>query len=274
MNRLTSQYLDHNGMTTAYYDEGEGPVFLLLHGFTGSKLDFHNQLGWFADRHRVIAPDNRGHGESTNSGDDVDYILDNLANDLHSFIETMGLENIHLLGHSMGGMVVMRYALAHPEKLASLILMDTLSTSLKMPQNMIDGMSQALNNGALENIMKMMRNAPASPEVQNGIDFLGETEHWARIEEKLNQMDPVAYRSIGTQFGELPDITESLAGINCPTTVIVGEADTPFLKSSHAMAETIKGAELKIIKNAAHSPQYENPTAWRAVISEHLQRYT
>jgi pimeloyl-ACP methyl ester carboxylesterase len=135
MTRLTSHFLEHQDLTTAYYDEGSGPALLLLHGYTGAKLDFHNQLGWFTDRYRVLVPDQRGHGESTNSGVDSVYRLQQLADDLHSFIETLharsgGLQSLHLLGHSMGGMVAMRYALAHPGKLLSLLLMDTASAPL------------------------------------------------------------------------------------------------------------------------------------------------
>lgn len=125
MTRLRSRTVERSGITTAYYDEGEGSVLLLLHGFTGSKLDFHDQLEWFTDSYRVIVPDNRGHGESTHSEDEAVYKLDTLVDDLRSFVEVLDLQGIHLLGHSLGGMVVMRYAVAHPGRLASLMLMDT-----------------------------------------------------------------------------------------------------------------------------------------------------
>jgi len=64
---ITSEVLQ-TGLQTAYHDVGDGPAFVLVHGFTGSKLDFQDQLPWFAHTHRVLALDQRGHGESSNQG--------------------------------------------------------------------------------------------------------------------------------------------------------------------------------------------------------------
>ena len=59
MRRLKSHRIEHGGIATEFPAEGEGPVLLLLHGITGSKLDFHDQLQWFTDRYRVVAPERR-----------------------------------------------------------------------------------------------------------------------------------------------------------------------------------------------------------------------
>jgi pimeloyl-ACP methyl ester carboxylesterase len=269
--RLQAKTLEHNGITTSYYDEGQGPILLLLHGFTGSKLDFHDQLGWFTDKFRVIVPDNRGHGESTNTEDQNGYSLKLLVEDLESFIDSLGLNDIHLLGHSMGGMVVIRYALAHPEKLSSLMLMDTSSAPLTMPEGMREMFRTTIANEGVGGLIKLMRSAPASSQVQNGIDFLGEEEHWARIEEKLGQMDLFAYKKLGLELGSSSDLTESLSSIACQTTILVGEADTPFIQSSHVMASAITDAKLKIVEDASHCPQYENAATWRNIVDEHLK---
>ncbi len=66
----------------------------------------------------------------------------------------------------------------------------------------------------------------------------------------------------------LPD----LASITAPTLVIVGDEDTPFLKPSRRMAETIPGAELAVIPDAAHCPQFEAPEAWWSALSDFLSR--
>jgi len=270
--RRASGTVEAGGLTMSYYDEGDGPVFLLLHGFTGSKLDFRDQIGWFSDRYRVIAPDNRGHGETTNTGDESSYTLEAMVNDLHHFTQALGIERFHLLGHSLGGMVAMRYALSHEQKLSSLILMDTSSAPLDVPQRGLGIMAGILQDEGASALVELMKAAPATPEVQDGIDYLGEEEHWRRIAEKLVQMDPAAYRSLASTLEELPDITTTLSAIEVPTTVIVGAADAPFLKSSEAMAATIPGACLEVIPQAAHCPQYENPDAWREVIDRHLAR--
>lgn len=272
MPRRAAHTLDAGALTISYYDEGAGPALLLVHGFTGGKLDFHDQIDWFTDRYRVIAPDNRGHGETGNTGDESSYSIAAMADDLHRFTGALGLEQFHLLGHSLGGMIAMRYALSHPDRLQSLILMDTSSAPLDVPRGGLGMMADVLRDSGAAALVELMKADPGSPEVRNGIDFLGEREHWDRITEKLAQMDPAAYASLGNALENLPDITATLAAIRVPTTVIVGAADTLFIDSSKAMAETIPGARLEVIPGAAHCPQYENADAWRTVIDGHLAR--
>jgi pimeloyl-ACP methyl ester carboxylesterase len=270
MNRLESKTIQHNGITTAYYDEGSGPVLLLLHGFTGSKLDFHDQIANFSDRYRVVVPDNRGHGESTNTDAESSYTLEVLLEDLESFVSVLNLGKIHLLGHSMGGMVALRYGIKHHQRLASLMLMDTSSAPLNMPPAMREAMQGIVEEKGLAGLVQMMRAAPKSQEVQSGIDFLGEDEHWCRIEEKLQQMDLVAYRALAAALGDAADLTDALAAISCLTTIIVGEADMPFVEPSRKMAEGIVDSRLCIIEGASHCPQYENADQWTAVLNTHL----
>ncbi len=272
--RIRSHQIEHSGITTSYYDEGEdadgGPVLLLLHGFTGGKLDFHDQLPSFTDRFRVIAPDNRGHGESSNTGNISDYTIDQLVEDLHGFIQAMGLHNIHLLGHSLGGMVVMRYALKYPARLSSVILMDTTAMPLDVPKGTFGAMREMLEQQGAKGLVELMKKAPVTDEVRNGINHLGEAEHWRRIEEKLGQMDVEAYAGLSTEIAGLCDLTPALAAITCPVTVIVGSADKPFLAPSKAMAAVIPNARLIIIPEASHCPQYENAQAWEDALNKHL----
>ncbi|XOV86566.1 MAG: alpha/beta fold hydrolase [Pseudomonadota bacterium] len=272
MGRLQTKHLEHRGIETAYFDEGEGPALLLLHGFTGSKLDFSDEVLRLAETHRVIVPDNRGHGESTNTGDPGSYSIETLVEDLASFIDTLALSDIHLLGHSLGGMVVIRYALSVPEKLASLILMDTSPAPMTMPADARKAFATSLEILGVDGMINMMKSRPAPQQIQNGIDRIGEEEHWHRIKTKLTQMDPVAFQALGMELSGIADVSNRLSALDMPTTIVVGEADDPFIGPSRLMAETIPGAVLNIIEDAAHSPQYENRDAWRKAIDGHLQR--
>jgi len=69
-----------------------------------------------------------------------------------------------------------------------------------------------------------------------------------------------------------PDQLALLAGVRCPTLVIVGEQDAPFLDASWAMADVVPGAELVVVDDAGHSPQLENPSAWLDVLQRFLAR--
>lgn len=266
----TTHFVTNGDLQTAYHEIGRGQPLLLVHGFTGSKLDFLNQLGWFAEQHRIIAIDHRGHGESSNQGP---YSLQTLADDLISFMDQIELPTCHVLGHSMGGMVVLRALLQHPERFRSLLLMDTAPHGLTLWDADIRARLVAMvRAGGCESLITGMKGQPQPASVQRGIDFLGENEHWRRIQVKLEQMDPEAFAELGAELADQEDLTSQLEQISVPTTVIVGADDKPFIEPSRTMARLISDATLEVVDKAAHSPQYEHPEAWRAVIDAHLAR--
>jgi len=100
---------------------GAGAPLIVLHGLLGS-LDNWQPLGRrFAEHFKVFAVDLRNHGQSPHS-DDVSY--EAMAADLDEFMRTHGLTRAHLLGHSMGGKVAMRFALRHPDRVERLVVVD------------------------------------------------------------------------------------------------------------------------------------------------------
>lgn len=266
----TTHFIANGDLQTAYYDIGQGAPLLFVHGFTGGKVDFLNQLAWFSETNRVIAYDQRGHGESTNVGP---YSLDMLANDLLGFLDAIDVATCHVVGHSMGGMVVLRALLRAPERFRSLILMDTAPHGITLfnPEMRARLVAMVQEDGC-QVLVSGMKGQPQPPSVQRGIDFLGEMEHWRRIQVKLEQMDPSAFDDLGDELANQIAVTDQLHRISVPTSIIVGEDDKPFIPPSRLMASTIDGGRLDIIDKAAHSPQYENPEAWRAAVDAHLAR--
>lgn len=119
----------------------------------------------------------------------------------------------------------------------------------------------------------MMKLQPISPGARRGIDYLGEDEHYRRVETKLGEMDPAAFTGLWKVLGQQEDFRSALAAVTCPTTIIVGEEDEPFVKPSRDMAEIINRSNLAVIPLAAHCPQYEIATAWREAISRHFANF-
>lgn len=111
-------------------ERGEGRPLVLLHGITLSALTWHYQLQDLADEFRVIAVDHRGHGSS--KAGDGGWELDRLALDVRELLEDLDLRDAIVVGHSMGGMVALRFALDHAdvrrERVAGLVLMSTSGT--------------------------------------------------------------------------------------------------------------------------------------------------
>jgi pimeloyl-ACP methyl ester carboxylesterase len=247
---------------------GVAPL-VLLHGFTGGRVDFADVIDDLARDRRVVAWDHRGHADSTNTGDPSSYTFDQLADDAAGVIDALGLERFHLLGHSMGGVVAQRYALAHPDQVRSLVLMDTAGASMPaLPASWVDatvakGRTEGMGAVAAD-MRRFAAGAPVPPEAKERI--------LDRLEEKLTKMDVEAFDALGRALGHFPSMLEQLAGLDVPVTVIVGEHDTGLRPAADTLHAAVVGSTLVVIPDAAHSPQDENPAAWLAAVRAHLAR--
>ena len=100
---------------------GEGKPLIILHGLFGSSDNWQTHAKRFSEYFQVILVDQRNHGH-TDWSDEFDYDL--LAADLQELITDLGLEKVNLLGHSMGGKTVMRYAQLYPDTIEKMIVVD------------------------------------------------------------------------------------------------------------------------------------------------------
>ena len=259
-------------------EAGEGArAFVLVHGFTGSRDDFREQMAPLGALGRTIAVDQRGHGGTTNSGKAELYAVANLVEDLCAAFEALGLERADLLGHSLGGVVALHFTLAHPERVASLVLMDTSprpirGRSSETARAAIAAFAREHGMAALAQRMRQMAaaNPAVAPAAKRAEERMGSDAFWERIQRKHEAMDPVAWDALSAQLGQLAAVVDRLGEIDCPTTIVVGAEDTPFLEPSDEMERRVRGARRVTIPDAAHSPQLENPAAWLEAIRGHL----
>jgi 2-succinyl-6-hydroxy-2,4-cyclohexadiene-1-carboxylate synthase len=262
-----------------YEEAGQGGrPFVLVHGFTGSRDDFRDVLGELARHGRTIAPDQRGHGGSTNTGRPEGYTLERLVADLAGLLDALAIERCDLLGHSLGGMVAMRFALAHPARVASLVLMDTAPAPLDaVPKPVRDAGAKLAREQGMETLYQVLRAHAASdpalpPSMKRAMQAAGADAFFERIRRKLLAMDPEAFASLLVVLAEHEGVEHRLGEIRCPAMVIVGAEDTAFLAPSAQMAASIPGAHHVVIPDAAHSPQLENREEWLEAVHAHLER--
>jgi esterase len=108
-------------MKLFFRELGKGQPMVIMHGIFGSSDNWLTQARFFSSKYHVFTIDLRNHGQSGHS-DVFDYA--SMANDLQEFIDSKNLKDAIVIGHSMGGKVAMNFALAHPEKLQKLIVVD------------------------------------------------------------------------------------------------------------------------------------------------------
>jgi 2-succinyl-6-hydroxy-2,4-cyclohexadiene-1-carboxylate synthase len=248
----------------------DAPGLLLVHGFGGAKEDFADHVDALAARHRVVVFDHRGHGESDAPDDPASYSLDRLAADVIAVADAHDLSDLRLLGHSMGGMVTRRVALDAPARAHAHVFMDTSPGAPPIdPELAKFGVAIVEAEG-----MDALRAA------QNELDVLG-SEAYQRVlrerpgfqeyaDRKWASLSPVMWTTLAVEIIGQPDQTPALGTVRAPTLVLVGEQDREFLPGSRAIAGAVPGARLVVIPDAGHSPQFENPAAWFAALTEFL----
>jgi 2-succinyl-6-hydroxy-2,4-cyclohexadiene-1-carboxylate synthase len=247
-------------------------AFVLVHGFTGSRDDWLEQMPRLAAFGRTLAVDQRGHGGSTNTGDPDGYLLEELVADLDAALTALDVPRCDLLGHSMGGMVAMRFALAFPERVHSLVLMNTAARPFRfLPPPILEASLGLVRGRGMRALAGVIRQGAATrpPSARRCAEAMGE-RFWERVETKLAGMDPAAYEGLGGRHHA--GVVDRLGEIACPTLVLVGEEDTVFLAPADELEKGIPGARRVTIPAAAHSPQLENAEAWLAAIRGHLER--
>jgi pimeloyl-ACP methyl ester carboxylesterase len=256
---------DVNGIRMAFSDTGVGtPVVVLVHGFPLNRSMWDPQLGVLrAAGARVIAPDLRGFGASE-AGPPGPLTMDQHADDVAGLLDGLGIgEPVVYVGLSMGGYVGFSLWRRHRERVRAFILADTRA-SADTPQGKqtraeIAQRSEELNSPqpALDAMLPLF----FSPHLLAG----SRPEVLVRA-----MMSSSAVRAVADGARGLADRRESLsslASIDVPTLVIVGEHDrlTPPAEA-RLMAEAIPGAQLTLIDQAGHMSNLENPEGFNEAL--------
>src|SRR5215510_3030214 len=120
------QTFSSDGVRIAFIDEGQGEPVLLIHGFASSVLYNWREPGWIAllvrNGFRVIALDNRGHGESEKLYDPKEYGVASMAEDARRLLDHLGVARADVMGYSMGARISAFLAISHPGRLRSAVL--------------------------------------------------------------------------------------------------------------------------------------------------------
>jgi pimeloyl-ACP methyl ester carboxylesterase len=267
-----SQTLDVNGLRVHYLDWGDpgaSPV-VCVHGYTSSAQAFNALARRFHDRHHFVAPDVRGHGESTWSFSGAYQYRDQVG-DLAAVVDKLGLSRFTLIGTSMGGIIAMAYAGAHPDRLASLVIND-IGPDVEVGSQRITQMvgSRPDEFGTLDDAMAYRRQM--SPTVAGrSLDDQRELAHGVLRQRPdgrwIWKMDPEYIRQrvkIGPP--ERPALWPALQRVTCPTLVVWG-SDSDVLSEAQArrMVEILPSGELVTVPGVGHAPTLVEPAVVAAL---------
>ncbi len=255
-----------------YYEmAGNGDPLVLCHaGFVDSGM-WDGQWADFSRHYRVIRFDMRGYGKS----DPVPGPISR-RKDLENLLDQLGIQRAVLLGCSMGGSIVLDFALDHPERVDGLVLVSAVPSGFQMqgspPPNLLK-MISAMQQGDLEQVSELQlrlwvdgpfrRPEQVDPRVRRRAAEMNRipVEHgtWAKVD--ANPIDSLN-----------PPAVERLGQVHVPTLIVVGALDDPeILRAADLMEQGIRGARKAVIPGAAHVPNMEKPEEFNRVVLEFLR---
>jgi len=252
---------------------GDGTPFVLCHGFSGSSHDFASHIEALAATRPVFSIDHRGHGRSQKLGTADRYSINRLTADLIAFVDAEVGGPVDLLGHSMGGSIALRFTLARPDLVRSLILMDTSGWSFVPSDPAVAELMGAFIASYDPSSGLPDTSALAGPE--EALITAATTAEWQSVKQEMAAaFDPYALKALGAELfaGETQWIRDRLSEIACPVSVIVGEHDHPFVDQGADLAAEANGGQLAVIVGAYHSPQLTHAAEWAAAVEAHLTR--
>ena len=249
---------------------------LLIPGFTGSKEDFLSVIGLLANAgRRVVAIDMRGQYETPAADDDADYALAALAADVALIADEVaaqdgdGQHQIHLMGHSFGGLVAREVVLARAVAASSLTLMSSGPGALTGPRaadlRQVLTALNAVPAAELAGLVKYVWETQLEPgAIADGtapdvIDFL---------RRRMLATCPLGLRTMGQILLSCPDRTKGLRQAAGPLLVLYGEQDDAWAPAiQETMAERL-GAQRVCIPGATHSPAVDAPETTASTLTK------
>jgi len=255
-----------NNVTISYNDVGEGTIpVIFLHGFPFDKSMWKGQLDSLKSSNRVIACDIRGFGQSRD--ENTTLSIDLFSEDLLSFMDKLNIKKAILCGLSMGGYICMNAVKRFPERFEALILCDTqcIADTTEVKENRYKTIEQITLDGAEAFNEKFIKSVFHPDSLTNKIELV----------ENLRSIVFANSKSIITAgltaLAERSETCATLNAIHIPTLIICGREDavTPLVQSEF-MHQRIEGAKLKIINNAGHVSNLEQPEEFNKYLSDFL----
>jgi pimeloyl-ACP methyl ester carboxylesterase len=273
---LTEFYAKVNNIRICYEENGKGFPILLVHGFGGNKEGWIGQWKPLSEYFKVIRFDNRNGGNSDRPN--TPNSLDMLADDVKGLMDYLKLEKAHVIGWSMGGIIVQKFAIKYPSRLEKLVLINTVmgAPDEKGVEIIRNNHLEELENRKEDKVKSFWKSA----HLGFYIKFRKEMEAnpkkkfhglWS-VEDliDLQMLNPLTPQDIINQSYALfpPNTYDELKQIKNQTLVIASSHDR--LTSSKSMIEmqhAIPNSILKVIENAGHnSPLSRAPEVNKAII--------
>jgi pimeloyl-ACP methyl ester carboxylesterase len=251
------------GAKIHYLEAGSGPVVILLHGLGGSVANWAPTIAPLAQKYRVIVPDQIGFGKSDKPL--LNYRVGTLVDFLDGFYKQVGVQKASLVGNSLGGFTAAAFAIAHPEKVDKLVLVDAAGFAITgaMDPKVINGLNASTRQGVRDIISLVFYNKE---------QFSSDLAVDSFLASRVTAGDGYTIQRFIDSIAHGEDILDGkLGAIKQPTLIIWGREDglTPLAMGQRFNKE-IAGSRMFIIEKCGHVPQLEKAAEFNAGLLKFL----
>jgi pimeloyl-ACP methyl ester carboxylesterase len=258
-------------LSVAVDDVGTGPPVVLLHGLACGKRMWFHQIRALRSRFRVIAYDQRGHGQTDAPTAATDYSAAHLARDLVGVLDALEIERAAIVGFSLGGGPALALAASQPQRVSRLVLADVgagADDPVKI-ESMARRWVSLIDQGRTDDLVcEMLRSELFKFYARRNIR---RRDHMAALI-RATPLNGLRYTlsEVLAKRKSLFRLSSVLKSVRAPTLVLVGEQDYNCSKPARLLAANIAGASLKIIAASGHISPLEQPAAFSATLLDCL----
>jgi len=260
--RHTVPVLELNGVSIHYEVHGSGPPLLMLHGLGGSCADWIFQVPAFAPYYRVVTPSLRGFGHSEKPRGS--YSIEQHASDAFALLDALGIERCHVLGHSMGGAITFEMALEQPQRVASLVVLNS------QPSFELDSLrKRAMLVWRL--ILPRLLGMPRMARLMGERYFPDPDQSSVRehVVKRHSGNDARAYiANLRALAGW--SVVDRLGEIRAPVLLVTADQDFTAVEEKRRYLASLADARMEVIPHSRHITHLDQPEAFNRVVLEFL----
>ena len=267
-----SGYADVKDVRLYYEIDGKGSDLVFVHAGCADRRMWDKQFSAFASDYRVLRYDMRGYGKSSLSTTPFSN-----RDDLYHLLEVLGIQHAYFVACSMGSLAAIDFALEHPEKVKSLVLVSPALSGYEYqeppPQPVLE-MIEARKAGNLEHAAELQAQLWADGPKRNSGQAnreVHESVHQMSLDSLRLQEDIIRETAFLLEEPLNPPAIERLEQVTVPTLAIVGDLDDDSeMAIADVLTTRVKGAKKVIVNEAAHLLNMEKPEEFNQIVLEFL----
>jgi 2-succinyl-6-hydroxy-2,4-cyclohexadiene-1-carboxylate synthase len=249
-------------------------LLICVHGFAGSKAEWHFPFPTALPEVGVLAFDLPGFGESTDQASPTAYLPETVHQIIHEFITAFPCPSTFLLGYSMGGRYALSYALKYQETIGGLIL-ESSSPGLRSEFERAERITndrELARRIETEGVPAFTEYWLALPLFRTLTTLAPEMQQWLKVEKLRNRAASLSHSLLSFGTGSMQPLWEDLSNLYKPVLLLAGEEDQKFRKIQEEMAALLPNAGCSVVSSAGHNTHIEKPDEFANFVLSFIQQ--